>query len=114
MQRSVIWLGGEGLIDSCMTLIDVVLRGIYRNQTAQRVEVGAVDPERAVVEANRFVELVLCQSYRSKIDVYIGAAGRRTEGRQKILTGRFGVSQLQSRRAVGDQGVGPQIRQHLR
>src|SRR5258708_3356471 len=113
MQGSAIWLGGEGLINSHMGLIDVVLSRINSDQTAQRVEVGAVNPERAVVKIDGFIELFLRQSYRSKIDVYVRAAGSRGQRRQEILTGRFGISQLQSRRSVGDQRVGPQISQHL-
>src|SRR5258708_7884549 len=97
-----------------MCLIDVVLSRINSDQTAQRVEVGAVNPERAVVKIDGFVDLVLRQSYGSKVDIYVRAAGRRGQRRQKVLTGRLGVSQLQGRRAVGDQRVSSQIRHHLR
>src|SRR6266436_537231 len=114
MQGGAIWLGGKGLINSRMCLIDVVLSCINSDQTAQRVEVGAVNSERAVVKTDRFVDLVLRQSYGSKVDIYVRAPGRRGQRRQEILTGRLSVSQLQGRRAVGDERVSSQIRQHLR
>src|SRR6266404_8174657 len=114
MEGSAIWLRREGLINSRVGLIDLVLGRINSDQTAQRVEIGAVNPERAVVKTDRFVDLVLRQSYGSKVDIYVRAAGRRSQRRQEILPGRLGVSQPQSRRAVGDQRVSPQISQHLR
>ena len=97
-----------------MRLVDSVLRRVETDETAERIKVSAIDRQRAVVEADPFVDLVLCERDRSKIDVNVGTLGHRVVRHHEILARGFGVAQLQRCRAVRYQRVGLQVSEHLR
>ena len=92
MKSSVIRLRVDRLIDSRMRLVDPVLRCVKIDETAKRIKVRGIDCQCAVVETDRFIDLVLCQCNRSKIDINVGTLRRRVVGHHEILARRFGVA----------------------
>src|SRR5437870_8007933 len=104
MERSVVRLGANGLINSRVCLVRSVLRGVDVDKSAERIEVRTVDGQRMIVESDRLVGFIFRQRYGRQIDVNLSAVWRGVMRRQEILPSRFDVAQLQSRRAVCNQG----------
>src|SRR5439155_1482933 len=88
MESSVIRLRLNRLIDTRVRLVESVLRRVETDETAERIKVSAIDRQRAVVEADPFVDLVLCERDRSKIDVNVGTLGQNGVTHRPLRTGQ--------------------------
>src|ERR1041384_2323913 len=114
MQSRVTWLRIDRLINACMRAVELFLRGVEIDETAERVEVCAVNLQSAFVQLLALCLFVLGERRGREVDV----RGRRVRlgvacGREVGACGRD-VAKFQIGRAARGVSFGAQVCEQLR